>query len=161
MLVREYVVHRVLGEDYTGPIFLHDAVWNIIDLIPDEAITDDENMFGNILEDLKGMKTDGFKEIRGIPVDCVEIFEEYADIKENEFEYSRVCTECNEPMDEGHYCEGTGEYFCSVECLTKNLDACGLEWRWDEEENDAGGYITQFEKDGTPIPCDIFYTEWH
>ncbi len=42
-------------------------------------------------------------------------------VDELELEHIRVCSECGKPMTEGFCIEDGAEYYCSEECLHKNL----------------------------------------
>lgn len=84
VLVKEYVVHKVLGEDYTGPIYLDDAVWAVVDFQPhNNPMLDNEWLADGIAEELAAMKIGESKIVYGIPVDCVEVYEEYCDAISN------------------------------------------------------------------------------
>ena len=94
---------------------------------------------------------------------CYSHFIEPQDIN---FYYSKeeplICDTCGKEMDDGYICEDDGTYYCCKECLEADLNKVyGKDnWRWDEEENSAGGYITAFEED-EETPLNIFYTEWY
>lgn len=71
-----------------------------------------------------------------------------------------TCSYCGISHTEGYLCEETGETFCSETCLESSLSECGNAWRWDEEENESGGYITVIDGD-TLWPLNIFYTTFY
>ena len=48
------------------------------------------------------------------------------------FEHIRVCSECGKPMTEGFCIEDGAEYYCSEECLHKNLTEEEYESLYDE-----------------------------
>jgi hypothetical protein len=54
----------------------------------------------------------------------------------------RICTECGCEMEEGYCIEGGMEYYCSDECLEKNMTREEFEELYDGGEGDS--YWTQW-----------------
>ena len=52
-------------------------------------------------------------------------------------EHIRVCSECGKPMTEGFCIEDGAEYYCSEECLHKNLTDEEYENLYDEGRGDS------------------------
>lgn len=52
-------------------------------------------------------------------------------------EHIRVCCECGKPMTEGYCIENGAEYYCSEECLHKNLTDEEYENLYDEGRGDS------------------------
>ena len=52
-------------------------------------------------------------------------------------EHIRVCSECSKPMTEGYCIENGAEYYCSEECLHKNLTDEEYENLYDEGRGDS------------------------
>lgn len=53
-------------------------------------------------------------------------------VDELDLEHIRVCSECGKPMYEGYCIEDGAEYYCSDECLHKNLSDKQYEKLYDE-----------------------------
>ena len=53
-------------------------------------------------------------------------------VDELDLEHIRVCSECGKPMYEGYCIEDGAEYYCSDECLHKNLSGKQFEMLYDE-----------------------------
>ena len=53
-------------------------------------------------------------------------------VDELDLEHIRVCSECGKPMYEGYCIEDGAEYYCSDECLHKNLSDKQFEKLYDE-----------------------------
>lgn len=53
-------------------------------------------------------------------------------VDELDLEHIRVCSECGKPMYEGYCIEDGAEYYCSDECLHKNLSGKQFEKLYDE-----------------------------
>ena len=53
-------------------------------------------------------------------------------VDELDLEHIRVCSECGKPMTEGFCIEDGAEYYCSEECLHKNLTEEEYENLYDE-----------------------------
>ena len=53
-------------------------------------------------------------------------------VSELELEHVRACSECGKPMYEGYCIEDGAEYYCSEECLHKNLTDKEYENLYDE-----------------------------
>lgn len=70
----------------------------------------------------------------------------------------RECYVCGKEMVEGYVLNAGQEYYCDQECVKKEFDNVYGEkgWKWEEEENTAGGYITTDEYGD----IDIFWSEW-
>lgn len=70
----------------------------------------------------------------------------------------RCCEVCGKSMKEGYYSEGDGTYYCNKKCLKIDLDEIYGKgnWKFTEEENSAGGYITADEDDD----LNIYWTDW-
>ena len=58
-------------------------------------------------------------------------------VDELDLEHIRVCSECERPMYEGYCIENGAEYYCSEECLHKNLTDEEYENLYDEGRGDS------------------------
>ena len=58
-------------------------------------------------------------------------------VDELDLEHIRVCSECGKPMYEGYCIENGAEYYCSEECLHKNLTDEEYENLYDEGRGDS------------------------
>ena len=58
-------------------------------------------------------------------------------VDELDLEHIRVCSECSKPMTEGYCIENGAEYYCSEECLHKNLTNEEYENLYDEGRGDS------------------------
>jgi len=65
--------------------------------------------------------------------------------------YAHKCTECGAGMNEGYIIEGANEYYCSDECLHKNVTP----------DEFAEFYIGNIDDDDDDIgDIQIYWTEW-
>ena len=58
-------------------------------------------------------------------------------VDELDLEHICVCSECSKPMTEGYCIENGAEYYCSEECLHKNLTDEEYENLYDEGRGDS------------------------
>ena len=58
-------------------------------------------------------------------------------VDELDLEHIRVCSECGKPMYEGYCIENGAEYYCSDECLHKNLTEEEYERLYDDGRGDS------------------------
>ena len=58
-------------------------------------------------------------------------------VDELDLEHIRVCSECGKPMYEGYCIENGAEYYCSDECLHKNLKEEEYERLYDDGRGDT------------------------
>lgn len=72
----------------------------------------------------------------------------------------RTCDTCKQKMAEGYYDEADGEYYCSKKCLEDGLARFGGTWYFDDDENEAGGFVTWVDELGDKCPLGIYWTEW-
>ena len=58
-------------------------------------------------------------------------------VDELDLEHIRVCSECGKPMYEGYCIENGAEYYCSDECLHKNMTEEEYERLYDDGRGDS------------------------
>lgn len=57
--------------------------------------------------------------------------------------HARQCTQCGSGMNDGYVIGGGGEYYCTDECLHKNVTP--EEWEELTEDEDSDCYWTEWE----------------
>ena len=68
----------------------------------------------------------------------------------NGIKYAQQCTECRKGMNEGYVIEGGMEYYCSDECLHKNVTP----------DEFSEFYIGNIDDDDEIGDIQIYWTEW-
>jgi hypothetical protein len=78
-----------------------------------------DSYFNQLIKEKGGLSAEDIQEIMADYVLKHSTAEELVD--ELELEHIRVCSECGKPMTEGFCIEDGAEYYCSEDCLHKNL----------------------------------------
>ena len=78
-----------------------------------------DSYFNQLIKENGGLSAEDIQEIMADYVLKHSTAEELVD--ELELEHIRVCSECGKPMTEGFCIEDGAEYYCSEDCLHKNL----------------------------------------
>ncbi len=78
-----------------------------------------ESYFHQLIKENGGLSVEDIQELMADYVMKHSTAEELVD--NLELENIRVCSECSKPMTEGYCIENGAEYYCSEECLHKNL----------------------------------------
>ena len=78
-----------------------------------------DSYFNQLIKEKGGLSAEDIQEIMADYVLKHSTAEELVD--ELELEHIRVCSECGKPITEGFCIEDGAEYYCSEDCLHKNL----------------------------------------
>jgi len=89
-----------------------------------------DSYFHQLIKEKGGLVVEDIQELMADYVMKHSTAEELVD--ELELEHIRVCSECGKPMYEGYCIEDGAEYYCSDECLHKNLTDKEYEKLYDE-----------------------------
>ena len=89
-----------------------------------------DSYFNQLIKEKGGLSAEDIQEIMADYVLKHSTAEELVD--ELELEHIRVCSECGKPMTEGFCIEDGAEYYCSEDCLHKNLSDEEYENLYDE-----------------------------
>ena len=87
-----------------------------------------DSYFHQLIKEKGGLSAEDIQELMADYVLKHSTAEELVD----ELEHIRVCSECGKPMYEGYCIEDGAEYYCSEECLHKNLTEEEYENLYDE-----------------------------
>jgi hypothetical protein len=94
-----------------------------------------DSYFHQLIKEKGGLVVEDIQELMADYVMKHSTAEELVD--ELELENIRVCSECGKPMTEGYCIENGAEYYCSEECLHKNLTDEEYENLYDEGRGDS------------------------
>jgi hypothetical protein len=94
-----------------------------------------DSYYHQLIKEKGGLSAEDIQELMADYVLKHSTAEELVD--ELELENIRVCSECSKPMTEGYCIEDGAEYYCSEECLHKNLTDEEYENLYDEGRGDS------------------------
>lgn len=94
-----------------------------------------DSYFHQLIKEKGGLSEEDIQELMADYVLKHSTAEELVD--ELELENIRVCSECGKPMTEGYCIENGAEYYCSEECLHKNMTDEEYENLYDEGRGDS------------------------
>ena len=103
-----------------------------VEVLREEVLTSKtlDSYFHQLIKEKGGLVVEDIQELMADYVMKHSTAEELVD--ELELEHIRVCSECGKPMYEGYCIEDGAEYYCSDECLHKNLTDKEYEKLYDE-----------------------------
>ena len=94
-----------------------------------------DSYFHQLIKEKGGLSAEDIQELMADYVMKHSTAEELVD--ELDLEHIRVCSECGKPMYEGYCIENGAEYYCSDECLHKNMTQEEFDTLYDDGNGDS------------------------